>query len=95
MAKDLILVNISGVCCYLDYILVTGGTDATHLEALSVMLKRLLDANIKLKKEKCIFGVSSLTYLGHRIDAKGLHPLQNKLKAIVDIHVPKCLQELY
>ena len=69
-----------------------GGTEAPHLEASRVVLKRILDAGVKPKKENCTFGAFPVSYLGHRIDARGLHPLQDKIKAIVDTHVPKCLQ---
>ena len=89
---DSILVYITRVCCYLENILVTGGTEAAHLEAMRVVLGNPLDAGVKLKKERYIFGASSVTYLSHRTDAKGLHPLHDKVKAIVGTSVPKALQ---
>ncbi|KAK2160351.1 hypothetical protein LSH36_135g01004 [Paralvinella palmiformis] len=51
---------------------------------MRVVLGNPLDAGVKLKKERYIFGASSVTYLSHRTDAKGLHPLHDKVKAIVD-----------
>ena len=33
-------------------------------------------------------------YLGHRIDAAGLHPLQDKVQAIKEAPVPKSVTEL-
>jgi len=44
------------------------------------VLQRLQEAGFRLKDKKCEFLVSSVTYLGHRIDAEGLHPVQEKYK---------------
>ena len=43
---------------------------------------------------KCQFLMSSVSYLGHRIDAKGLHPLPDKIQAIMDAPDPQNVQEL-
>lgn len=37
---------------------------------------------------------SSVDYLGHRIDATGLHPLPDKVQAIKDAPTPTSVQEL-
>ena len=34
-----------------------------------------------MKKGKCLFLVSSVEFLGHKIDSAGLHPLSDKLEA--------------
>ena len=31
----------------------------------------------------------SVTYLGHRIDAQGLHPVEEKVKALQEVPTPK------
>ena len=49
---DSILVDIPGVCCYLDDILVTGSTEADHLNTLKVVLQRLTDAGVKVEEGK-------------------------------------------
>ncbi len=49
----------------------TGEDEETHLE------ERLSEANLRVKKEKCLFLASSVVFLGHKIDADGLHPLQD------------------
>ncbi len=36
----------------------------------------------------------SITYLGHRIDAEGLHPLEEKVSAIAEAPAPKSVVEL-
>ena len=45
------LQDLSGVCLYLDDILITGKTDQEHLNNLSAVLQRLATAGMKLKPE--------------------------------------------
>jgi len=35
-----------------------------------------------------VFLTQSVTYLGHRIDAQGLHPVKEKIKALLEVPVP-------
>ena len=47
-----------------------------------------------LGKRSANFFVSSVTYLGHKIDAEGLHPLPDKVTAIQEAPPPTNVQEL-
>ena len=67
---------------YIDDILVTGKDEASHLKSLEEVLKQLLEAGLRVKKGKCLFLVSSVEFLGHKIDSAGLHPFSDKLEAI-------------
>ena len=78
------LQGLSGVCLYLDDILITGKTDQDHLNNLSVVLQRLAAAGMKLKPEKCSFMLTEVEYLGHKISAKGLQPTNQKVRAITE-----------
>ena len=51
---------------------------------MSQVLRRLSAAGFKLNKSKCQFSKSSVTYLGHFIGTKGLHPTYEKLKSVRD-----------
>ena len=72
-----LLQGIEGVVVYLDDILVTGSTEEHHLQTLEEVLNRLDGAGLRVKQSKCDFLKESVTYLGHRINANGLHPLQD------------------
>ena len=74
---------------YLDDILVTGSTEVAHLRALDEVLGRLEQAGLRVKRSKCVFMRPSVTYLGHMIDAEGLHPLDNRVRAIRDAPRPR------
>ena len=42
-----------------------------------------------MNQQKCKFKRSSVTYLGYSIDGEGLHPAEEKLRAIRDAPRPK------
>ena len=62
-----------------DDILIAGTSKADHLKNLDLVLQRLQSAGLSLKREKCWFEVDSVSYLGYKIDAEGLHPLPKLL----------------
>ena len=81
-AMDEILQGLPNVICYLDDILVTGASDQEHLKNLEEVLARLKKNGLRLKKSKCSFMQSSVTYLGHQIDASGIHATAEKVQAV-------------
>ena len=52
------------------------------------LLSRLEKYGVVVNQSKCEFRTSSVEYLGHRIDEDGLHPLKDKIAAIVDVPSP-------
>ena len=84
---DNILQGLSGVCTYLDDILVTGKTADKHIKNLNAVLTCLCEAGIRLKKTECQFSLRNVEYLGHVISSKGLEPAISKVTAIVDFPV--------
>ena len=91
---DTILQRIDGVLCYVDDILVTGGTEKEHLERLGEVLRRLQAHGVRMKLSKCSFLKSSVEYLGHRVDAEGLRATPEKMRAIDQAPQPKNVQQL-
>lgn len=90
-----ILQGMDGIICYLDDILISGKTEAEHLDNLHKVLQKFKEHGIKAKKSKCTFMKTSVQYLGHVIDADGLHPTDATLKAIVDAPTPRDVSELH
>ena len=88
---DTVLQGIPHVICYIDDILVTGTDDKDHLRNLAEVLQ---DQGFRLRKEKCSFLQDSVDYLGHRIDAEGLHAHPDKIAAVVDAPKPCNVSEL-
>ncbi|MDT9150835.1 reverse transcriptase domain-containing protein, partial [Escherichia coli] len=73
--------------CYLDDILVWGKTQAEHDASLVEVLTCIANSGMKLN-DKCLFSAKELDFLGHRISAEGISPLESKVKAIVHAPAP-------
>ena len=86
--------DLPHVCVYLDNILVTGESEATHLRNLAAVLKHLESAGICLKQEKCSFMIPEVDCLGHRISAKGIQPGSWKGSAVRDAPRPADISQL-
>ena len=77
-----LLKGIGGIAILQDDILVSGKSDHEHDTRLDMVLKRISDADLRLRKDKCKFGVDSVIFLGYRVDADGIHPVEDKVEAI-------------
>lgn len=91
---DCLVGDITGVVCYLDDILITGLDSASHASSLRKVLERLRNAGLKVKAEKCELMLPSIVYLGHRLDAEGIHPTEEKVRALQEAPVPTNVAEL-
>uniref|UniRef100_A0AAV2K5K2 Gypsy retrotransposon integrase-like protein 1 n=1 Tax=Knipowitschia caucasica TaxID=637954 RepID=A0AAV2K5K2_KNICA len=89
-----LLSRIPNVAVYLDDILLTGRSDHEHLETLNEVLRRLQEAGLRLKRNKCAFLEREAEFLGHKVDSAGLHPPPNKVKAVGQAPAPKNVTEL-
>ena len=67
---------------YLDDIIRFGRTFEEHLDRLYQALKRLENANLKLKPSKCAFGKKWVAFLGHIISEQGISTDPEKVKRI-------------
>ena len=74
--------------------MITGKTDAEHLSNIEEVLKRLQENGLRVKPAKCKFMQSSVEYLGHCINASGVHTTDGKVEAILKAPVPQNLQLL-
>ena len=63
--------------------------DKSGARNLEEVLLRLEKAGLRLKRHKCAFMLPTVEYLGHHILADGLHPTDEKVRAILDAPVPK------
>ena len=89
-----LLNGIPGVIVYIDDILVTRTTTEEHLKALDEVLNRLEKAGLCLQKQKCSFIQTSVTYLGHSIEADGIWPVPEKVEAVRQAPQPQNAVEL-
>ena len=86
---DSILINLPGVCCFVDDILVAAKTETEHLNRLKAVFKRLQENDVLIKPEKCVFMTKEISYLGFKITDKGLFKTDEKIKAIKESLAPQ------
>ena len=83
---ETIVQGLNHATVYIDDIQVTG-TSYTDHHNLQKVLKRLHKAEARLHKDKCSFMSAQVKYLGYVIDERGLHPILERVKAIVEVEV--------
>ena len=91
---DQILQGIEKCVCKQDEILVGGNDWEENLKILSEVLDRLHKFNLHLKLSKCEFLKPEVVYLGLRISAKGLQPVEEKINAVKRAPAPRNVSEL-
>ena len=89
-----ILDGLAGVLCLMDDILIFGKDQKEHDTRLTAALEKIQAAGVTLNKDKCEFNKTSLTFLGHTIDEKGISPDPQKTDAISKMASPKSMTEL-
>ncbi|KAI0231171.1 Thymidine phosphorylase [Lamellibrachia satsuma] len=73
---------------YFDYVLVTGSTEDEHLQTLDRVLESLVQVRFRLKEHNCKFLHDEVDYLGHRINAEGIHHSAGVLSAVCAAPAP-------
>ena len=73
---------------YLDDVIIFSETAEQHLKHIQIVLTRLKQANLKLKKSKCTFFKKELHYLGHLLTTDGIKFQTEKMKAISEMKPP-------
>ena len=85
---ELVLRGIRNCIVYIDDLLLHSHTHEQHIQLLDEVLQRLKRHNLKINIDKCIFGNTSVNYLGFVLTPQGVKPGSNKLKAIADAKPP-------
>ena len=84
------------VFVYLDDILVASSSEKEHQGHLRDLFMRLDQHGLIVNPAKCLFGLSSIHFLGHLINKDGAAPLPSKVEAISAFprpHTPRALRE--
>ncbi|GBO05113.1 Transposon Ty3-I Gag-Pol polyprotein [Araneus ventricosus] len=79
---------------YIDDILIASSSLEEHLDHLKQVFDRLRKFDLVLNRDKCVFAVENLSFLGHKIDKYGITPLPKKVEAISNFPRPKTVQDL-
>ena len=85
---ELVLRGIKNCIVYIDDLLLHSHSHTDHIKLLDDTLARLTQHNLKINIDKCIFGNTSVNYLGFVLTPDGVKPGSNKLQAISDAKPP-------
>ena len=80
--------------CKQDDIIFGGVSWQENIKILTEVLERLHKYNLHLKMAKCEFLKREVVYLGLKIDAQGLDPVEEKVNAVKRVPVPQNVSEL-
>lgn len=89
-----ILSGCEGVLIYLDDIVVHAPNKELHDRRLRKVMDRLREFNVLLNKEKCLFGVSQIRFIGHIFTASGVTPIHDHLAAVREFRAPTSNEEV-
>ena len=73
-----VLSAMSGVESYIDDLIVFFSDRKMHLQTLEELLRRLSEANLTARPSKCIFGASTVKFLGHDVGYDWITPNEDK-----------------
>src|SRR5207248_2398473 len=79
---------------YIDDLLIFSENFESHIIALQEVFDRLRNAGLRLHPKKCKFALPEITYLGHKISAKGIRVDESKIEAVKHWPVPKSVKEV-
>ena len=85
---DTVLRDVPGVIVYCDDILLFSDKDS-HIQVLDTVLQKLRLAGLVINKSKSKFFQESVEFLGHRLSATAISPVQKRIEAILEFATPK------
>jgi hypothetical protein len=78
----------------MDDILPFAVSEEEILQRLHRLFTRFREYNVTLNPEKCTVGMDRVEYVGHLIDAEGMHFTRTKLESIARFEEPKIMFEV-
>ncbi|XP_037076929.1 uncharacterized protein LOC119098106 [Pollicipes pollicipes] len=89
-----LLAGLSHVAVFLDDVCIMGRSDEEHCRNVEAVLKRLLDAGLRLNPSKREWMTKEVEYLGYRADCNGIDSTAAKVLAIVEAPQPADVKQL-
>ncbi|GJZ62478.1 reverse transcriptase domain-containing protein [Tanacetum coccineum] len=79
---------------YVDDLVIKSRTEDEIVRDMEEMFKTLREINMKLNPKKCTFGVEEGTFLGYKVNTRGLKVCLDKVDAVLSLPSPKCLKNV-
>jgi hypothetical protein len=80
------------VLVFFDDILIFSDSWSSHLQHARMVLKRLQEHGLAIKRSKCSFGATSMQYLGHVISDQGVAMDADKVEAVRAWPLPRTVR---
>ena len=91
---DQVLQGLDFCFAYIDDLLIASTDLDTHLHHVKQVLERLQQHGLSIHPNKCEFGQSSLSFLGHLVSADGIAVLPGKVDAIREFPLPTTRRQI-
>ena len=91
---DQIFEDIPCVIVYIDDILIFSKTLKQHYQDIRKVLRILKENGLVVRKDKCEWVKTSVEFLGHHLNARGLAPLPQKVEAINKFPKPRSVKNM-
>uniref|UniRef100_A0A914Q0L8 RNA-directed DNA polymerase n=1 Tax=Panagrolaimus davidi TaxID=227884 RepID=A0A914Q0L8_9BILA len=82
------------IFCYLDDVILISETEEEHLKDIEEMLTVFENNGLKLRIDKCSFGMEELKYLGLLVSKQGIRPDPANVEKVKNFKIPTTLTEL-
>ena len=79
---------------YVDDIFIKSKKKEDHVQDLKAAFERMRQYKLRIKPQKCVFGVSAGEILGHIISRRGVEVDTKKIKAIIEMAPSTNLKQL-
>ena len=91
---DEVTQQLPGVFVYLDDVLVASNSPTQHESHLRQLFEALRRFGLVINRQKCVFGVREMDFLGHRVTSAGIWPLEDKVRAVQQFQTPQSVKSL-
>ena len=72
-----------------DDVVVHGRDTETHDKQFHQTIERLQECGLTLNVDKCLFNMDGLVFMGMLIPEKGIRPIEDRVKALLEAEEPK------
>ncbi|GKB34756.1 reverse transcriptase domain-containing protein [Tanacetum coccineum] len=79
---------------YMDDLIIKSRTEDEIVRYIEETFKTLWEINMKLNPKKYTFGVEEGTFLGYKVNTRGLKVCLGKVDAVLSLPSPKCLKDV-
>ena len=90
----LVFRGIDKAITYIDDLLTHSQTHEEQLNILQLCFDRMRSFTMKFNIKKCVFGATSVTYLGFQISETGISPANDKVIAVRNFNAPRTMKEV-